>query len=52
MLEHQKCSTHANTSTDYVYKNRANIIMYDLTRARDATKQSVKYDNTRLSKCV
>ena len=32
---------HANTSTDYVYKNRANIIIYDLTMAtRDATKQS------------
>ena len=34
--------THANTSTDYVYNNRANIIIYDLTRARNATKQNVK----------
>jgi len=33
---------HARNTTDYVYKNRANIIIYDLTRARDATKQSVK----------
>ena len=43
MLEYQKCSMHANTNTDYVYKNCANIIIYDLTRARDATKQSAKY---------
>ena len=42
MLEYQKYSTHANTSTDYVYKNRANIIIYDLTRAKDVTKQSAK----------
>jgi len=33
---------HANTSIDYVYKNRANIIIYDLTRTRDVTKQSAK----------
>jgi len=56
MLEYQKCSTHANTNTDYVYKNRANTviydtIIYDLTRVRDATKQSAKC-TTRLSKCV
>jgi len=40
MLEYQKCSTHANT--DYGYKNRTNIIIYDLTRTKDATKQSAK----------
>jgi len=31
---------YANTSTDY--KNRANIIIYVLTRVRDITKQSAK----------
>jgi len=45
----EKCSTHANTSTNYVYKNRVHIITYDLTRARDVTKQSAKYP---VSKCV
>jgi len=40
MLEYQKCSMHANTRTDY--KNSANIVIYDLIRARDATKQSAK----------
>jgi len=53
MLEYQKCFRYANTSTDYVNKNRANIIIYDLTRARDATKQSAKCTTTpSLSKCV
>ena len=50
MLEYQKY-THANTNIDYVYKNRAHIIIYDLTRARDKAKREM-YDNTRLSKCI
>jgi len=38
MLEYRKGSTHANTNTDYVY--RANIIIYDLTRATDAKSKA------------